>query len=417
MKLYQEIFLQATSQAMANAPLSVSTPLSQEDWEKVLELATQQNLSTYLLPALLQCEDFIAACPDHATRLRSRLHHSMTSQIKKTHQFLDCYRFLEQRGLHPIVVKGIICRNITPNGDLRPSNDEDLLIEADSYKEYKNALLEYGFEVAQDSSANEDTSYEVSYHLPHSELLLEVHKSLFDQETTLFHSYNEFFKEAYLTASTVTIEGTTLTTLDATHHLFFLILHAMKHFISSGFGLRQVMDISTFAMHYGTDIDWDDLYDMCQKTNALTFSAGLFQIGKEYLHFSPESAHLSTAWMELSVDATHLLEDLLDAGLFGGSSLTRKHSSTLTLNAALAADAKGKVKSSMLSSLFPSKKYLVGRYPYLEKMPFLLPIAWLSRICHYILERNRSEQGENNLSASIELGKSRIDLLKEYDIL
>ena len=101
-----------------------------------------------------------------------------------------------------------------------------------------------------------------------------------------------------------------------------------------------------------------------------------------------------------------MLSDIIDAGVYGNSSRERIHSSTMTLNAAKS----GRV--SVLKSVFPSRKELKHKYTYLNKCPFLLHLAWIDRIYHYL--RNKSE-GET--SKTISIGNKRIDLLKKYKII
>ena len=60
--------------------------------------------------------------------------------------------------------------------------------------------------------------------------------------------------------------------------------------------------------------------------------------------------------------------------------------------------------------LFPSAGKLAGRYKYLEKHPYLLPIAWITRIFKYGKERS-------NPSESINIGNRRVEMLKEYEVI
>ena len=111
----------------------------------------------------------------------------------------------------------------------------------------------------------------------------------------------------------------------------------------------------------------------------------------------------------------HLLEDILDAGVYGNSSMSRKHSANITLEA-ITLDAQGKkAHASLRSTLFPSRKDLVGRYPYLEKHGYLLPIAWFSRIVTYMKESSSRE--DNKATETIKIGKERVALMKEYKII
>jgi hypothetical protein len=130
-----------------------------------------------------------------------------------------------------------------------------------------------------------------------------------------------------------------------------------------------------------------------------------------YFGFQAEDFGLSSDKLE-SVQEESLLQDCLLGGVFGDSSLTRKHSSTITLNAVKAKKLNG--KANLFRSVFPSGKDLVGRYTYLKDKPYLLPKAWLDRIKHY----HRETKG--NVSAAkeaVEIGNARVNLLKKYRII
>ena len=200
-----------------------------------------------------------------------------------------------------------------------------------------------------------------------------------------------------------------------TDHLFYLICHSFKHFLHSGFGIRQVCDIILFANEYGDAIDWEKVLRQCREIHADLFAAALFAIGEKYLTFDPEKAHYPKVWQEISVDETDMLMDLLDSGIYGNANMSRKHSSNMTLDA-VAADKNGKkAGNTVLKSLFPSAKKLEGRYPYLKKHPILLPIAWTDRILKY--RKETVAGGDNAAADSVKIGNQRIELMKEYGII
>ena len=54
---------------------------------------------------------------------------------------------------------------------------------------------------------------------------------------------------------------------------------------------------------------------------------------------------------------------------------------------------------------------------YLENHPFLLPIAWISRISTYIKDRGSISNVGLTAKETIAVGNKRIDLLKEYKLI
>ena len=192
-------------------------------------------------------------------------------------------------------------------------------------------------------------------------------------------------------------------------HLLYLILHAYKHFVRSGIGLRQFCDIGLWAQKYHDEIDWQRLHGQCASVHAATFAVAAFCIAKDYLGIDFD---LPAPWSD-AVDVEPLLHDTLCGGVYGSNDYTRLHSSTVTLNA-VKANRTGE-KSSVLSTVFPKREYLERRYPYLKKRPYLLPVAWVQRIAHYASEKQSDV--DNSASGSIKLAKERIELMKQYGIM
>ena len=192
-------------------------------------------------------------------------------------------------------------------------------------------------------------------------------------------------------------------------HLLYLLLHAYKHFVCSGIGLRQFCDIGLWARAYHAEIDWQRLHEQCGSVHAATFAAAAFRIARDDLGIEFD---LPAPWSD-AVDVEPLLHDSLCGGAYGSNDLTRLHSSTVTLNAVKA--SRTGEKSGVLSTVFPKREYLERRYPYLKKHPYLLPVAWVQRLAHYVGEKKTGT--DNSASGSIKLAKERIELMKRYDIM
>ena len=158
------------------------------------------------------------------------------------------------------------------------------------------------------------------------------------------------------------------------------------------------------------------MLENCRQIRADKFAAALFQIGEKYLTFDPEAACYPPAWREAEVDEGPMLQELLDSGIYGAGTMSRKHSSNITLNA-VTADRQGrKAGSGLMGAVFPSAEKLSGRYPYLKEKPYLLPAAWIHRIVKYGQE-TASSSGDNNAADSLRIGNERVELLRQYGII
>ena len=311
-------------------------------------------------------------------------------------------------------MKGLICRELYPNPDLRISSDEDLLTTDAQFAKAIEVLKSCDMKPLKAETIDE-TADEIGFVAAKGLSYIELHRQLFSEKSEAYGNLNEYLKNCFEEKVSVNVQGTSIYTLEPGTHLFYLICHALKHFLHSGFGLRQVCDIVMFANAYGDRIDWQKLIIQCQEIRADKFAAALFKIGKNHLIFDEEKACYPDVWKLIEVEETALLEELLGSGIYGDSSMSRKHSSSMTLDA-VAAWKKGRTKGNVvLNSAFPSAKALQGRYPYLKEKPYLLPVAWMNRMITYYKETKSMKH--NTAAESVMIGKQRITLLKKYEII
>ena len=409
----QNLFLTALRAGLRQERVNWEQPMETEQWAELFQLAAEHKVLPMIYEAVYACPGARAADARLLAAYKQQTVMAVMQQTRKTSEFLALYAFLRESGVTPLVVKGIVCRTLYPKPDNRPSGDEDLLIPAEEFPKCHQALLDYGMEVA-DPKADLDTAYEVPYRKPGSPLYIELHKCLFPPDSEAYGDLNRFFADAR--PETLTVDGQEIATLAPTVHLLYLICHALKHFLHSGFGIRQVSDLVLYANRYGRNVDWQRLLDCCREMHGEVFAAALFRIGQRYLTFDPEQAEYPAAWRAIPVDEGPLLEDLLASGVYGDATMSRKHSSNITLDA-VAAEKQGTHAAGLRKTLFPTAKQLEGRYPYLKDKPYLLPAAWMSRWAQYGKETLGHRDGNNRAADAMKIGSQRVELLRQYGIL
>ena len=376
-------------------------PAEKVDWPAIFTLANQQKL----LPILFEAVRKMPAAEENVALFavtKQQVIGQVLNQTVRSAEFADLYRKLRAAGLHPIVVKGQLCSRLYPLKDHRISADDDLYISDVEFMACHKQLLANG--LTTDTPVDElATADEVSYTKNGSPLYIELHRHLFDSAEDAHDELNHFFADL----NPVEIDG--FLAMPPHEHLLYLLLHAYKHFVRSGIGLRQFCDIGLWARAYHAEIDWQRLHDQCASVHAATFAAAAFHIAGDYLGIEFD---LPAPW-DGSIDVEPLLHDTLCGGVYGSNDLTRLHSSTVTLNAVKA--SRTGEKSSVLRTVFPKREYLERRYPYLKKRPYLLPVAWVQRLAHYASEKQSG--ADSSASGSIKLAKERIELMKMYNVI
>ncbi len=330
------------------------------------------------------------------------------AQAYKTASFLLLYEKMKENGLPPLVMKGIICRNLYKNGDLRPSTDEDLLISPEETERYHDFLIKEGFVLAEDTVSLKE-AYEISYKHPERQLYLEIHKHLFPLDDPAYGELNELFREKEGTVI-VSVYGTDIKTQGYTDHFLYLVCHAYKHLIYSGIGIRQLCDMTLFIERYGKKLNWQRVLDSCKEKKLLLFLQAILKICT--VHLGLPIALIPSELYDSRIDEIPLLKDILSGGIYGAEDKDRLHSANITLSA-VSAYKQGEKEKGIWNSLFPSFSYMAKKYPYLNKRTYLLPFAWSQRIVSYLF----SGKTKNDPARTVGIGKRRVDVLKKYGII
>ena len=409
--VHDQHFLNFLCAALRGRVAEVQDSLSVEDCQAVCRLAQIHHV----LPLIYEASYHLPVMQDPAfLGTKQQVRHQILFQTMKTHDFLELNRHLRAQGITPLVVKGIVCRDLYPRPDHRSSGDEDILIPAQQILRCHEAMGSFGM-VPAEPETDLEGAYEIPYRKKNSNLYIELHKYLFPPESEAYGDLNRFFEGVFERAVLETFQGEAVLTMAPTDHLFYLICHSLKHFLHSGFGIRQVCDIVLYAERYGNRIDWEQVLENCREIRAEKFAASVFRIGEKYLEFDADTACYPYSWRSIAIDERAMLQDLLASGIYGGAELSRKHSSTITLTAAAAQKQGTKSPNGLMASLFPPADAMKKRYPYLNKHPYLLPVAWGSRMVQYGKEIRKTN--DNSAAEAIKIGNQRIALMKEYGIL
>lgn len=401
----EQILLNTIQCALAGDP--TVEEVSSDTIAKMLALANAHKLAPILVDAIYMWP-VTQAWPEYPTYKRTARMLAM-SQMRRAREFLEIYQKLIDAGVEALVVKGCVCRAVWLKGDLRISGDEDLYVRDEDFAKACAVLRDCGLRC--DDKANPETDFEIGWRKPNSALYIELHRRLFMPGSAA--DLQVFFDDAFDRAREYEVEhgAAKVWSMSPEDHLLYLILHAYKHFIHSGFGIRQVCDIGLWQKCYRGEVDHNRIMRNLEKAHALYFAAGVFAIAQEDLGIDLQ---LPECWAAIQVDREPMLQDLLDAGVYGGSSMSRQHSAPLTVEA-VAASRDNRKKKGLLQRAFPSKDFLVRDYPELQEHPEQLPAVWLKRLKKY---RKETKNDENNtISESIRIAKEREELLKLYRII
>lgn len=388
------------------------------DWQELFGLAMMHHVYPMIYEQVYRSEQFMSLSMETRQTARRKMISTVSVQTMRTAAFLKEYERLVKAGAKPLVVKGLICRSLYPKPDYRMSSDEDLLVRREEFEVCDRVLQADGFSCdrnALQESAQQDLPQEISYLNRETGVYLEVHTALFPKAETgrgRYADLNEAFKNVFSKAGAVEVQGVTVYTMSDTDHFFYLLAHALKHFLHAGVGIRQLCDMLLMARRMEKSIDWDDLKVRMKELGIFQFFMSLMQIGEKYLGFSGSIDSIRRiSEGEKCVPCEEMLADMLQGGIYGSSTLARTHSANMTLAAA-------KNRNGIWASLFPEKDYMHHQFPWLDRFPWLLPFAWGKRVLQYGNKiRVEKRSGADRETSSVRLGKQRVKMMKKYGIV
>ena len=384
--------------------------LSDADWKGIFELAGIHQIIPMIYDALAKMHA-LSLLPEELVYSWQDMYLGFSiNQLRRTMEFIKLYSRLLQAGIMALVVKGLVCRQLYPDAYYRSSCDEDVLIRGEDFEAADRLLIASG--LVRIEHRRMGTQYEITYKSPESGLYIELHTSLFRPESKYFSRWNALFRNIFQAPLPLSIEGITVYTLSEEQHLLFLVLHAVKHFITNGLGIRQLCDIVMYCNSYGNRISWEHLWQVMAELGYSVWLFNLLDIGAHYLGLREEMLQYPPDRAAREPHSRALLEDLMKAGVFGRAASGQEKSGLVTMQSILNAR-----RITLWQAVFPCYEYMKGHYAYCEKHLFLLPAAWFHRLLVYAAAEKSPVKMFFKARRIFIVGRKRIKLLDEYRIL
>lgn len=313
----------------------------------------------------------------------------------------------DDSGIENCILKGESIARFYHTPVARISSDVDILVNPQKVDLCLQIMKENGFDVG-------DKVYD-SHQIEclHPKFgLVEIHTMMYGRRTEDVCFNNEIkYEEEYL--SVTAEDGSTYKTLGITDNFLFLLLHFIKHFLSSGVGIRQLVDVLMYVKNNYELIDWQRASRSVSNLGFEKIFNCIIAIGKKYFLF-PENIMSDTDIDETLVNK--IFEDMMQGGVFGHDDDERHGFYDLYLN-----ERYKKLKNKnyetyknmrKLTRLFPNRDFMALNYPYVNKTKLLLPVAWIHRIIKGIIPKRKQETNQISQKHS-----ERLKLLRDLDMI
>jgi len=335
------------------------------------------------------------------------------------HQLIQKF---EDNGLKYCILKGEALSYLYSNPNCRISSDTDILLDFEHNDKAIEILIKFGFNV---KPLNATSHHIVATHPIAG--IVELHLHLYDElfEDVWFDNriLNE---EEYIVIKTDNDKN--IPTLGITDGLIFVALHYIKHFLSRGVGIRQLMDLLLYMKKYYNQIDWARFNSLMEHLKYQKFIYNSIGIGIEYLNFNKKSLPKCTYNEKIMIE---ILSDIENGGVFGQNEderadfymqYTKARFNTFKNEDYYAYTKKWRLPN-LIRIIFPRIKNLMLEFEYVKKTPLLYPVAFFHRIVNFIINfakykkslKSYINPGENFKENDIV--KQRMNLIRELDMI
>ena len=163
-------------------------PLEHPDWDKLAEWADLQSLTALFYTGACQFQEFAQWDGTKRQKLQRETIAGVVAQSTRTELFLDVYRSLLEKGQKPLVLKGVVVRQLYGElSDYRPSCDEDLYVRPEEAIPCRRELENLGFRITvpEDERKLSDPFQEVSLDHSSGMLHVELHPNFFERTRSI----------------------------------------------------------------------------------------------------------------------------------------------------------------------------------------------------------------------------------------
>ena len=379
MNTQQRDFLKIISAALTNQPPDFQGYQLAEDWKRLHKITSEQKLLPMVYDQLYRLPAFQKAPVSLQQKWMGEALAAAGKQVIQIESFAQVCDELTRRRIRYVVLKGISCRVWYAQPELRPSSDEDILIDLENLQACHEVLRELQFinEKALDVPDIQEEQ-EITYLAQDGSLYLEVHLNAIGKENEMQKLLNEQFTNLLDKTEKITFEGHDFFVLKPTEQMIQLMSHFYKHLYGSGVGIRQMIDLLLGIQKLSERIDWDKFGQFLKDHHMQKLFAAILNAGTDYLHL--EFENIPRMFIRKKVRPEALLDDMFAGGIYGfGENNDRK----LSGFAAVEIDS-GENKWKRI--LFPSRIRLGDRYPKLREKPYLYPYFVVKRWFELFLE-------------------------------
>lgn len=372
------------------------------NWNEVIEECRQHQISSLVYSGISK-ESLKNIDKNILDKWKRETFMSGVYQINHIKQISNVLNILNTNNIPVIVLKGLVVRDLYPKSELRTMGDADILVHEKDLDNVVNILKEEGY------IEHGRNVFHIEFSRGNSHI--EVHWTLANEE--MFNGIAEFKDETWERAIEVKVGESKPLSMCDEDLLLYCCIHMAKHFINSGFGIRQVCDVLLLVEKRGQYIDWDSFVTRIKRSGVYKFTKSIFSICNRLFEM-----RIPNELKEFTEFDNVYLEELIDAIWKNGVHGKKNKVGIIARNLIKEEKSKNNNWIGIIKKIyFPTGKSLSERYSYAKNNKALLPVAWIHRLLNAIFRNDYSLWDKIRLFVQgSSISKRHGDLLKWLEL-
>lgn len=345
------------------------------NWNEVIEECRQHQISSLVYSGISK-ESLKNIDKNTLDKWKRETFMSGVYQVNHIKQISSVLNIFNDNNIPVIVLKGLVVRDLYPKSELRTMGDADILVHEKDLDKVRSILTEIGY------IEHSRISYHIEFSRGNSHI--EVHWTLANEQ--IFNGIAEFKDETWERAIEVKVEESKSLSMCDEDLLLYSCIHMAKHFINSGFGIRQVCDVLLLVEKRGKYIDWDSFVTRTKRSGVYKFTMSIFAIcNRQFEMRIPKELKEFTEFDNV------YLEELIDAIWKNGLHGKKNKVEIIARNLIKEEKSKNNNWIGIIKKIyFPTGNSLSERYSYAKNNKVLLPVAWIHRLLNAMFRNDYS---------------------------
>ena len=319
MTIVERLFIELLKSGVSGKQVDIQSyrNISLGQWREVYKLAAQHGLSGVTFTAIEHLPEGGIFDVDLLMDWMWQKDYVVSKNEQYHRDVCDLLSTFRQKGLMPVILKGLDCARRYPVSNRRPSGDLDIFLihpelsHLEAFEKGNALVQQLGISVEPHDYKHVKFTYKNEV----------VENHMYCTEIRGSKAKKEFEKHLQeLLMSPIDAGNDSYYYPNSQFTALFLIAHSFNHFLDEGLALKHICDWAAFLNKEQDNVDWHDFYHYTDKVNITRFANTLTSLVVEYFGVNLTNSHIhveSQFALRMLDDTLHNNSHLHSSGLHG----------------------------------------------------------------------------------------------------